>query len=53
MKALMSFANVPLDQKERQEVNTVIVNSGLSKEAMNLSADILVLVTEVFNRAFM
>ena len=52
-KVLMAFANVPLDEKELREVNQNIMNAGLGKGAQSLSADVLILVSDIFNRAFM
>ena len=51
-KFVLALSNVPLDEKELQEVVVVIKNGGLSKDAETLSVDVLMLAMHIVNRAF-
>ena len=52
-KFVLAMSNVPLDEKEVQEVVVIIKNGGLSKDAENLSVDVLMLAMHIVNRAFL
>ena len=52
-KFVLALSNVPLDEKEVEQVLVVIKNGGLSKDAENLSVDVLMLAMHIVNRAFL
>ena len=49
---MLALSKVPIDEKEVREVVVVIKNGGLSKDAENLSVDVLMLAMHIVNRAF-